>query len=293
MRFLLLLVGLLVAIYLAVGALAATVLSAPRRVGGETTPAAYGFAYEEAIFPARGGDATLHGWLLPHAGATRAVVVAHGKDNSGVGLLNNGYGPLFSALGERGFAVLLLDMRGHGRSGEGRFSFGLNERRDVLGAVDWLRTRGFTPGSIGVYGISMGAASGILATAEEPAIGALVEDCGYAAILPIVEKEWTTTSGLPQIFLPVTRLMGRILYGYDFGTARPVDTIRAIAPRPVLMIHGTADQLIPVSEVDALHAAYPAAEIWKVADATHSNSFNTAPGEYTRRIVAFFDQSLK
>lgn len=279
--------------YVGISTAAAYVLSQPRRVGANANPTSYGFTAQDASFSARGGDMQLRGWLLPQAGATKAVVVVHGKDNSGGGLLEDGYGQLFTALNERGFAVLLLDLRGHGRSGDGRFSFGLNEQRDILGATDWLQTQGFTAGNIGVYGLSMGAASSILAVAQEPAVGALVADCSYGAILPIVEGEWTNISGLPQFFLPGTLLMARTVFGYDIAASRPIDVIGQLAPRPALLIHGTADQLIPVAEVDTLQAAYPAATVWKVPGAPHSASFQTAPREYSQRVADFFAGNLE
>ncbi|MBC8162207.1 MAG: alpha/beta fold hydrolase [Roseiflexaceae bacterium] len=292
-RLLLIVPALLLLAYLGISTAAAYILSTPRRVGGDVQPATYGFAAEDVTFPSRGGDLQLRGWLLPQDGATDVIVIVHGKDNSGGGLLRDGYGTLFRALGEQGFAVLLLDMRGHGRSDDGRYSFGLNERRDVWGAVDWLRERGFAAGDIGVYGLSMGAASSIMASAEEMAVGALVADCSFSAILPIIEREWTATSGLPQFFLPTTLLLGRLLFGYDIAASRPIDVIDQLGTRPVLLIHGTGDMLIAPSEADALQAAYPAAELWKVQGAPHSASFQTAQREYSQRVASFFAQSLQ
>lgn len=288
-----LLIIILLVGYLGVSALVASILATPRRVASDTSPARYGLAFSDVAFPARGGDVQLSAWYLPHAPLGRAVVLVHGKDASRQIWLNNGYAPLIVALQQRGFAVLMLDLRGHGRSGDAHFSFGLNERRDVEGAVDWLQANGIAAGRIGVLGVSMGAASSTLAAAEEPAIGALVADSGYAAILPIIRQEWGSASHLPGFFLPSTLLMARMMYGYDLGTARPVDVIGTIAPRPVLIIHGTADTLIPIANADALQAADPAAELWKVEGATHGQSITVAGAAYVQRVAAFFDMHVR
>lgn len=285
-------VTLLCTAYIAVAALAATVLSTPRRVAATGTPAEFSLPFADASFPARGGDVQLRGWFIPQEGAKRAIVIVHGKDNSGLGLLRDGFAPLVRDMHERGFAVLLLDLRGHGRSGDGRFSFGLNERRDVAGAVDWLKTQGFAPGRIGVYAQSLGSASSILATADDADIGALVSDCSYAAILPIIEREWTQTSRLPQFVLPGTLLFVRLFYGYDLAAARPIDVVGSIAPRPLLIIHGQADMLIPVAEAEALHAAAPGSELWTVADAGHGSSYLVQGQAYIERVIQFFDRSI-
>ena len=62
----------------------------------------------------------------------------------------------------------MIDLRGHGQSSPARMSFGLKEHRDILGAVDWLKGRGYRPGHIGVLGQSMGGASTLYAVAAEP-----------------------------------------------------------------------------------------------------------------------------
>ncbi len=279
--------------YIVISMVAANILTTPRRAFGTETPSAYNLSYTDVSFPARGGDVQIAGWYIPQQAASRVVVMVHGKDGNRTNWLRDGYGDLIQALQARGFAVLMIDMRGHGRSGDAHYSFGVNEQRDIEGAVDWLKEQGFRPGSIGVYGMSMGAASSIIATAEEPAIGALVEDCGYAAIAPIIQKEWASASRLPDFFLPSTLLMGQLMFGYDIDSARPVDAIDDIAPRPVLIIHGTADKLVPVDNADQLKAAYPAAELWRVEGAKHGGSFNTNREAYIERVASFFDTHIK
>jgi fermentation-respiration switch protein FrsA (DUF1100 family) len=139
----------------------------------------------------------------------------------------------------------------------------------------------------------MGAASSIGAAADNPDIHALVADCSYADIAPIIEQQWAATSGLPDFFLPSTILMGRLLLGYDLSASRPVDEIGRIAPRPALIIHGTGDQLIPSDHADQLQAAYSSAELWKVPDADHAGSYLKNRQDYVTRVTDFFDQHLQ
>src|SRR6185503_9494707 len=62
--------------------------------------------------------------------------------------------------------------------GTTRITYGSRERRDLLGAVDWLLAHGYVPGTIGVLGVSIGAVAGIDAANREPAIGALMDGFG-------------------------------------------------------------------------------------------------------------------
>jgi dipeptidyl aminopeptidase/acylaminoacyl peptidase len=288
------LLALLLTAYLGISAYAANTLTTPRRNFAEArAPDAYGLAYRDVSFPARGGDVQIAGWYIPHAGSDRAVILVHGKDSSRTNEFQGAFPQFAAALHARGLAVLMIDMRGHGRSGDAHFSFGLNEQRDIQGAADWLKAQGVAPGKIGVLGVSMGAASSVLATAHDPDIGALVEDCSYAAIYPIIAREWRTASGLPDVFLPSTLLMSRLMFGYDLATSRPVDAIGEIAPRPVLIIHGTADRLIPISDAEQLHAALPSSELWEVPGAAHAGSYAANPHAYADRVAAFFLAHLK
>jgi hypothetical protein len=112
----------------------------PPRVAVDETPTGFGLAFEDVDFASRDG-VELRGWYLePTAPTGRAVVLAHGIDDnrlqSGVGL------PLAAALVERGFAVLLFDLRGSGDSARAAQTLGAHESGDVLAAVDLVRSRG-------------------------------------------------------------------------------------------------------------------------------------------------------
>jgi pimeloyl-ACP methyl ester carboxylesterase len=285
---------LLVVAYLGVGAVVATSLSTPKRDFSPdkllNTPS---LTYQDVRFPARGGDATIAGWFFPNSASQRAVILVHGKDVSRSAEFAGKFLDLGIALNRGGFNVLLIDLRGHGQSSDAQFSFGLNERRDVEGAVDWLKGQGFKPGSVGVLGVSLGAASSIGATADDTDIGALVEDSGFASICPIIQSQWTNASGLPDFFLPSSLFMIRVMYGYDLCASRPVDEIGKIAPRPVLIIHSTSDVLVPETNAEQLRAADPSAETWIVTGPEHARSFNANPDEYSRRVFNFFDKGLK
>lgn len=287
------LVALVLTLYLGISTYAASILTMPQRDATVNTPATFGARFEEVRFPARGGDVEIAAWYLPQPDASRAVILVHGKDSSRSTEFQGRFSEFAARLHERGFPVLMIDLRGHGASGDARFSFGLAERRDILGAVDWLMAQGFRAGSIGVLGVSMGAASAIGAAAEDPAIGALVADCSYAEIAPLMQRHWSTASGLPDIFLPSTLFMGRFVLGMDLTTAQPVTEIDDIAPRPVLIIHGSADAFTPVEHGRALAAAAPDAEYWEVPGAGHARSYETDPQQYVDRVASFFRRHLR
>ena len=135
------------------------------------------------------------------------------RADKGAGLLN-----LSGDLAHQGFAILAFDMRGAGESPAAPRSFGLYEQRDVLGAVDFLRTGSLPylelgrPRAIAGWGVSLGGATLILAAANEPAIKAIVSDSAYADILPRLEHDILAGGHLPAMFTPGGLIAAQILY---------------------------------------------------------------------------------
>lgn len=291
-----LLAAVLLSLYLAVSTVIALVLTVPRRAPLEGNPQlTLGLPFEDVRLVARGEPVELAAWFIPAAGEAppgRAIIMVHGKD----GCRTCGYGEsalqLAGRLRERGFSVLMLELRGHGQSGDGRFTFGIRERHDVEGAVDWLLARGFAPGRIGLLGESMGGATSIGAAADEPAIGALVADSAYAELMPVLEQEFPKVTGLPALLVPGAVLLSRLVVGEDIGRSRPIDEIGRIAPRPVMLIHAAGDPVIAADHTRRLAAA-AGVEPWILPYDGHVATFPNRPDEYADRVAAFFAAALK
>lgn len=120
----------------------------PRQPAISISPAAYGLTFQSVTFPSADATAlTLRGWWIPNPHASRAVVLVHGRYQNRADYL-----PIASALWGRGFNVLLFDLRGHGESAPAPCSYGLREQWDVIGAVEYVTSLGFTRNQIGVIG---------------------------------------------------------------------------------------------------------------------------------------------
>jgi uncharacterized protein len=278
-----------------------------------STPANLGLRFASVTIASRDDHISLKGWFIPgilpdgRLTTDRMIVVVHGlrtnRESPGDHLLE-----LTGALVRHGFGVVSVDMRGMGESPPAPLSMGNLEQRDVLGAVDFLRTGTLPfpelgrPRFIGGLGISMGAATLLLAAAHEPAIQAVVSDSAYADAAPLLEREIPRHSvavvgRIPGAFAPSALTMARILYGVDFFDARPVGSIARIAPRPLLLIHGAADDYVPVSNFQQLVAAAttPATahvSTWLVPKTRHAQAFKNTGAVYVARVTAFFDAAL-
>lgn len=273
-----------------------------------TTPASRGVAYTDVAFPARTDHLHLRGWfipgILPDGRLTdrRTLILVHGtranRADPGAGELD-----LSAALAHHGFAVLAFDMRGMGQSAPAPLTLGYFEQRDVLGAVDFLRSDTLPypqlgrPRAIGGWGVSMGAATLLLAAAKEPAIAAVVSDSAYSALVPLLQRELPKYGHLPAFFTPGVVTAARLLYGVNPAGVRPVAVVASIAPRPLLFIHGAADSLIPPSNMRLLVQAARSApdahvQSWLVPGADHAQAYHVAGATYVQRVVSFFDDAL-
>jgi pimeloyl-ACP methyl ester carboxylesterase len=249
--------------------------------------------YEEFRFPAREDGVGLAAWFLPAEDSRRAIVLVHGRDASRRKAISGNFVKLAETLNDAGYAVLLFDLRGHGESeGGNRYTFGVKERRDVLGAVDWLLERGFEPGKIGVLGISMGGASAVAAAAQEPAIGALVLESTLADLPAVIEEQFVNETGFPTWFIPGVLLMNRLLFGYDMNDVKPVEDLPRLAPRPVLIIHCLEDEVVNVTQARKLSAAVPEAPTWYVEACDHAEIYRDHAAEYDARLLPFLEENL-
>lgn len=267
-------------------------------VADDVETAAYAMpGYEEVRFESRDGI-DLVAWWVPAADPDApAVILAHGMGScrrDPVLLLPAGM------LHRNGFAVLLVDLRDQGDSEvvDGRFSGGTQEYLDVLGAWDWLRSRGLPADRIGVLGESNGAATVVIAAGEEPGIAATWEDSGYADTSTAITEE-VRHHGYPTVLTIGGRLWA-LLFGIDADEHRPVDAMAKLGDRPIMIVHGTHDDRVqPHHALDFIRALQEArgeagrfVEPWYVAGAEHVQAAFLQPDEYERRLVEFFREAL-
>jgi dipeptidyl aminopeptidase/acylaminoacyl peptidase len=263
--------------------------------GFDTTP--YFMPEPESVsFPGRDPGIEISGWYVSADPAAPAVVVVHGHS-----ACKRDHGVLLPAgmLHRQGLSVLLIDLRDHGDSTfeDGRYAGGTEEYRDVLGAWDWLQTaKGLSADRIGLLGISLGAATVLIASGEEPGVAATWEDSSYADIEVAIRAE-LVRNHYPTILAPGGVLMARLLSGDDLASLSPIGAVRKIGARPLFITHGTADQRLSVDYAHDLEEARRAAggtvESWIVPGAGHTEAMLLQPDEYERRLVDFFNRTIR
>lgn len=217
-------------------------------------------------------------------------------------VLSHGYGDnqdqmIFWAdlVNRAGFSAFTYDMRDRGQSGGSAVTLGAQEQIDLLSAVDYLTNRqDVDQDRIGALGVSLGASVTILAAAQDTRIRAIVADSGFSDATNVISNSFHRFMHLPAFpFAPVTVKFAEWRTGCSVHEIRPVDVIGQLSPRPILIIHGKDDSLVPPenSEQNFESAGQPK-QIWWVPEAEHVEAAVLDPMMYGTRVSEFFRLSL-
>lgn len=153
--------------------------------------------------------------------------------------------------------VVTVDMRGHGRS-SGATTLGLREPADAAAAVAWMRER---YERVALVGFSMGAAVVLRTAALHRGVDAVVAVSGPAFWY------YRGTAVMRRLHWAIERPFGRAAIRFAMGTRvsgdrwpdppplSPRESAEALAPTPLLIVHGDRDQFFPLEHPRALHAA--------------------------------------
>jgi len=200
-------------------------------------PGQDGLKYEAVRFASRDGT-QLSGWFLPAAdvadsrNAKGTVIHVHGNAEN-----ISAHWPLAGWLATRGYNVFLFDYRGFGQSAGKPDPKGIFE--DTQSALDYIRARSdVDPGKLLVFAQSLGGNNAIAA------IGA-GDRAGIRAIA--VESTFYSYPAIANDKLP-----GAGLFANDDYSAHRY--IGKLAPIPLLLMHGTRDNVIPWQHTERLFA---------------------------------------
>lgn len=249
-----------------------------RRTASGARLQASGIAFQEIELQTK-DNVTLSAWYTPPTNGA-VILVAHG------------YGDkrsesLYELFASHGYGVVAWDFRAHGKSAGEFCSLGYYETLDAKAALDFALAQ---PGveHVGAWGGSMGAVTMIRATARYPEIEALVADSPFVTL----EEEMNLRVPFPVI-RPLIRFFAERESGVTLDQVRPVDDIALISPRPVFLIQGLNDGMVPLDSAQRLYdAAGEPRQLWLENDVGHLGMYAYDEPMYTERVIEFFEEYL-
>lgn len=190
-----------------------------------------------------------------------------------------------------GHSCLLVDQRCSGGS-EGRsITFGICEHKDCLRWVDFAVNRLGPDVKIILCGISMGAATVLMAAGHplpDNVIGVLA-DCGYSTPKDIICKVLRDEKYPVKLMYPFVRLGARLLGGFDLEETSPLEAMKTCTV-PVIFFHGEEDGYVPCYMSRQVFEVCPTRkQLITVPGADHGLSFPKDPEGYLRAMGEFFE----
>ena len=188
--------------------------------------------------------------------------------------------------------MLLIEERAHCTSEGHTISFGINERYDVLNWTRYAAERFGPDTKILLCGISMGAATVLLASELDlpQNVRGIMADCPYTTPEEIIKETGRMLKFPMKLAMPFVMLSARIFGGLTLGGVSTAEAVRHTKVT-ILLIHGEADGLVPCSMGREIAAANPAmVDLQTFPGAGHGLSYLTDTRRYTDLIEAFCEK---
>jgi len=243
------------------------------------TPGQAGISHEAVTFKSADGT-KLTGWFMP---AKQANGVAASREAKGTVIHFHGNAENMTShwqfagwLTSRGFNVFVFDYRGYGASDGSPTPAGCFA--DSNAAIDYVRSRpDVDPARLLVFGQSLGGNNAIAAVGagNRAGVRALAEESTFFSYSSIAGE----------------KVFGTGLLMSDRYSAK--NYIEAISPIPLLIIHGTADVVVPYSHaVRLFDAAREPKQLITIDGGGHIEAMVRSDATYRDALVKFFEDAL-
>ena len=238
----------------------------------QTSPARLGAPFEELRIPSGSGAerGDLHAWWIPaEKPDAPTVLYLHGNFRNISYNLENAL--RYRALGSN---LLLVDYRGYGKSTGGKPSEA-KVYEDAEAAWQYLvKQRGVKPQQLFIYGHSLGGAVAIDLALRHPEAAGLITESTFTSMQAMGELKYD--------FLPAGLLLNQ-----RFESLQKIPQLKI----PLLLVHGTWDQKVPVGMAQQLFEAAPQPKtLVMIEGGEHSNNAAVGWVEYRDAVSAFIGQ---
>ena len=191
-----------------------------------------------------------------------------------------------------GRSALVVEQRACGRSEGKVISFGINEHKDCLAWIDFT-IRHFGPDvKIILTGISMGAATVLMAAGKElpsNVVGVLA-DCGYNSAKEVIQKVIRDMHLPAGVLYPFVKLGARLFGHFDLEQT-DAETAMKNCKVPVIFYHGEADDFVPCYMSQKNYdACVSRKQLVTIPGAGHGLCYAVDPEEYLETLKAFFNK---
>lgn len=244
---------------------------------------ALGLAFETIHYDAPLGATPA--WLVPGASTADWVVLMHGRAGA-----REDWMAQIDAIHDAGYTSLTISYRNDAdapTAPDHRYGMGATEGADLAAAVDYAASHGAS--KIVLVGVSLGGAAvmSYLREGADPAVAAVVLDSPILDFAGAVDA----VSGRLGVWIPPTVLwLGKqftsLRTGLDWAELdflEPSDPLTV----PALVMHGTADDTVPIGQSRELAARHPDLVLLVETPTGHADAWGYDPKAYNDAVVGF------
>ncbi|MBQ8408509.1 MAG: alpha/beta hydrolase [Clostridia bacterium] len=230
---------------------------------------------------------TLRGTYYEYKPGAPIEILFHGYRGYAERDLNGGVERCFSL----GRSALLVDQRASGKSDGRVVTFGIKECRDCIRWIEEVSRRFGEEQEIIITGISMGAATVMMASGESdlpPNVVCCLADCGYTSAREILQKVLREMKLPVWLFYPFIKLGARLFGGFSLESNSPMEAVKR-SKVPMIFVHGDCDAFVPCEMSEQLYEACSSEikDLHFVKDAGHGLAFPVERDAYIASLAEF------
>lgn len=214
------------------------------------------------------------------------VIIVHGYTNNALEMLDVAYN-----FYKKGYSILLIDQRAHGKSDGIYSTHGFYERKDMLSWIDYINKKKKT--KIILYGISMGGTV-IMRTVGENLpnnVICAIEDCGFISNYDQFYNQLKYLKFLPKPIISSFNIFSSIFFGFNIYKFKP-EEILMNGKIPFMFIHGSSDKLVPPKNAYDAYQLYKGKKKLLIIDgAKHMKSSIQDYKKYYNEIFSFIKEN--
>ena len=259
----------------------------------ELSPSDLGISFEEIQIES--DNSYISTWWVPSSSET-TVIMLHGlrSQKASPEMLEK-----IKIFNDIGLSVIAIDFRNHGLSGEGNFTFGIDEINDVYTTINYFyKNKGLK--SFGIWGFSYGATTALFSGLEFYNQTSNVELLGIFAESPYLDLLEVFTDQvayrtplnktMANLLKPGTIFLTNLVFDFDFNSIKKTFGNKNEVSFPTVVVSCAKDLIVPpsqsrkISQILGLNASYQEFEKCN----SHGRTLNSEPERYRKILENFF-----